>query len=185
MAWREDNLQCGTQQMLTSPPCPSRIFISNYITGAQQIDIKMHRLWSSDTFWTYVTSPCVHQSPMAAALVASVAASQLSGPGPFKGCPSPQLGSHHKNLPSVSISLTGQHVCNCHCHLLHVSSLLWLYVITQCIFVHVHLLKVIVYIMFNTLTCQHVSNCHCCLLHASLLLSICCRSLHIFTLPLV
>ena len=46
-----------------------------YTKGVQQLDIKHHGLWSSDSFWQYVTSRCTHQSPVEAALAASVAAS--------------------------------------------------------------------------------------------------------------
>jgi hypothetical protein len=46
--------------------------------GVGQLDIKRHGNWSSDTFWQYVTSPFVAQSPVAAALGSAVAATSLS-----------------------------------------------------------------------------------------------------------
>jgi hypothetical protein len=42
--------------------------------GVGQLDIKRHGNWSSDTFWQYITSPFVSQSPVAAALGSAVAA---------------------------------------------------------------------------------------------------------------
>ena len=37
-----------------------------YRQGAQQLELMKHGLWTSDTFWDYVTSTCVQQSPGAA-----------------------------------------------------------------------------------------------------------------------
>ena len=47
-----------------------------YSAGAQQMDIKRHGLWASDTFWLYVTYPCAQLSPVAGVLAASVSAAQ-------------------------------------------------------------------------------------------------------------
>ena len=49
---------------------------TTYRVDAQQMNIKCHGLLASDTFWINVTSPCAHHSPVAEALVGSVAAAQ-------------------------------------------------------------------------------------------------------------
>ena len=46
--------------------------ISTYQVGIHQIDIKHHRRLFSDAFWIDVTSPCLADSPMAAALASAM-----------------------------------------------------------------------------------------------------------------
>ena len=43
-----------------------------YRGGTDLIDIKRHGLWSSHTFWLYVTSPCVAASMVAASLADTI-----------------------------------------------------------------------------------------------------------------
>ena len=43
-----------------------------YRAGIDQIGIKRHGLWTSDAFWTYVTSPCVVESPVVLALASAM-----------------------------------------------------------------------------------------------------------------
>ena len=40
----------------------------SYRAGCSYIDIKRHGTWASNSFWTYVSSPAVERSPVAAAL---------------------------------------------------------------------------------------------------------------------
>ena len=46
--------------------------ITAYRGRSDQIDIKRHRLWSSDDIWLYVTSPCVAAYPVAESLAAAM-----------------------------------------------------------------------------------------------------------------
>ena len=39
-----------------------------YRAEIDQLDIKWHRLWFSEAFWSYITAPCVSTSPVASAL---------------------------------------------------------------------------------------------------------------------
>ena len=43
-----------------------------YRVGTDHIAIKHHGLWASYAFWLYVTSPCVSNSSVAAALPAAM-----------------------------------------------------------------------------------------------------------------
>ena len=45
-----------------------------YTAGVDSLDVKRHGNWASDTFWIYVTSPFVANSPVATALGAAVKA---------------------------------------------------------------------------------------------------------------
>ena len=45
-----------------------------YQEGLDQVDIKQHGLWMSDSLWTYVTSPCLSNSALAWGLVSVMGA---------------------------------------------------------------------------------------------------------------
>ena len=45
-----------------------------YRAGAEQMQIKWHKLWSSDNFENYVASTCIQTSPVGSALAGSMAA---------------------------------------------------------------------------------------------------------------
>ena len=63
-----------------------------YRQGLHQELIKHHRLWSSDSFWAYINSPCVASSPVAAGLTRAVqATSTISTPLPISPNPIPLL----------------------------------------------------------------------------------------------
>ena len=43
-----------------------------YRQGLDQIDNKWHGLWTSDTFWQYITSSCADSSPLAVGLTHAI-----------------------------------------------------------------------------------------------------------------
>ena len=55
---------------------------SAYRQGLHWELIKRHGLWSSNSFWLYITSPCVASSPVSADLARAVEATSTSPPLP-------------------------------------------------------------------------------------------------------
>ena len=46
---------------------------ADYRVGVGQMDLKWHGLWVSGIYWSYVTSPCIAQSPAVSALANTMA----------------------------------------------------------------------------------------------------------------